>query len=185
MKARFSFSMLLGALIAVMGVTSVSAQNTYDRISVVEQFTSATCGPCVAAGPVMAKVISLANGSVSIRYHMSFPAPGDPWNVANPAENASRQQYYSVNSIPTARVNGKATVDPRNEALLTQTISTDNAAKSPINITVTQSGGNVKVKVETKIDLKSHKLQVALVSRATSLPNLPKQLAGSNQETEF
>lgn len=187
MKARFSLSTLLAALIAMIGVTSVSAQttNTYDRLSVVEQFTSATCGPCVAAGPVMAKVISLANGSVSIRYHMNFPAPGDPWNVANPAENASRQTYYAVNGIPTARVNGKATVDPRNETALVAGINADNAAKAPARVTVTQSGSTVKVKVETNVDLKAHKLHVALVSRKTVLPDLPSQLGNSNGETEF
>ena len=185
MKSRFTVSMLAVALIALMGSVSASAQNTYDRISLVEQFTSATCGPCVAAGPVMGRVISLANGSVSIRYHMSFPAPGDPWNVANPAENSSRQTFYSVNSIPTARVNGKTTTDPRNEALLTQTINTDNAVKSPMKITVTQAGTAVKVKIETNIDLKSHKLQVALVSRRTVLEGLPADLPGSNGETEF
>ncbi|MBU3699353.1 MAG: choice-of-anchor D domain-containing protein [Candidatus Kapabacteria bacterium] len=185
MKSRITLSMLALALIALMGSTSVSAQNTYDRISVVEQFTSATCGPCVAAGPVMARVISLANGSVSIRYHMNFPAPGDPWNVQNPADNASRQQFYSVNGIPTARVNGKATVDPRNEAQLTQTIGTDNAVKAPAKITVTQAGTAVKVKIETNVDLKSHKLHVALVSRKTVLEDLPANLPGSNQETEF
>lgn len=185
MKSRFTISMLAVALIALMGSVSASAQNTYDRISVVEQFTSATCPPCVAAGPVMGRVISLANGSVSVRYHMNFPAPGDPWNVANPAENASRQTFYSVTGIPTARVNGKATVDPRNEALLTQAISTDNAAKAPLKITVTQAGTAVKVKIETNIDLKSHKLQVALVSRRTVLESLPGSLPNSNGETEF
>jgi hypothetical protein len=185
MKSRFTVSMLAVALIALMGSVSASAQNTYDRISVVEQFTSATCPPCVAAGPVMGRVISLANGSVSIRYHMSFPSPGDPWNVANPAENSSRQTFYSVTGIPTARVNGKATVDPRNEALLTQSINTDNAAKAPMKITVTQTSTAVKVKIETNIDLKSHKLQVALVSRRTVLESLPGDLPGSNGETEF
>jgi hypothetical protein len=185
MKARFSLSTLLAALVAMIGVTSVSAQNTYDRLSVVEQFTSATCGPCVAAGPVMAKVISLANGSVSIRYHMNFPAPGDPWNVANPAENASRQTYYAVNGIPTARVNGKATVDPRNETALVAGINADNGAKSPARVTVTQTGATVKVKVETNVDLKAHKLHVALVSRKTELPNLGSQLGNWNGETEF
>lgn len=186
MKARFSLRMLLAACVALISVSSLMAQtNTYTRISLIEQFTSATCGPCVAAGPVMARVVQLSNGVVSIRYHLDFPAPGDPWNVANPAENSSRQTLYGVGSIPTARVNGKTAVDPRQEQQLINQITTDNNAKSPLNITVTKTGTNVKVKVDTKIDLKAHKLQVALVSRRTVLPNLPSELQYSNGETEF
>lgn len=185
MKARFPLRMLLAACVAFIGVHSLMAQNTYDRTSLIEQFTSATCGPCVAAGPVMARVVQLSNGVVSIRYHMDFPAPGDPWNVANPAENASRQTLYGVSGIPTARVNGKTTVDPRQEQPLVNQITTDNNAKSPLKITVTQNGTNVNVKVETNIALKAHKLHVALVSRKTVLPDLPANLQYSNGETEF
>jgi len=174
-----------GVCTFAVGAMSLMAQNSFDRVSLIEQFTSATCGPCVAAGPVMARVVKLSNGVVSIRYHMSFPAVGDPWNVANPAENSSRQTLYGVNSIPTSQVNGKSKVDPRDENSLLSTIATDAAVKSPVQMTVTQTGGSVAVKLKTNIDLTTHKLQVAIVSRRTNLPNLPSTLAGSNGESEF
>ncbi|MBN9399689.1 MAG: hypothetical protein J0I17_05860 ['Candidatus Kapabacteria' thiocyanatum] len=178
-------TLAVGVCTFAVGAMSLMAQNSFDRVSLIEQFTSATCGPCVAAGPVMARVVKLSNGVVSIRYHMSFPAEGDPWNVSNPSENSSRQMLYSVNSIPTSQVNGKSKVDPRDEATLLSTISTDAAVKSPVQMTVTQSGGSVAVKIKTNIDLNAHKLQVAVVSRRTVLPNLPSTLANSNGESEF
>lgn len=173
-----------GAALATLGTISLQAQNTYPRLGLVEQFTSATCGPCVAAGPVMARVVQLRDNYVSIRYHMNFPAPGDPWNVLNPEENGARQSFYGVNSIPTARVNGKSEADPRNEGALTAPLIADKNAKSPAYITVVQDGGKVKVKVWSNIALNAHRLHVAMVSRSTTVPELAS-LPGNNGERTF
>lgn len=185
MKARLLTRLsMAGAVLAIAG-TTMTAQNTYPRLSVIEQFTSATCGPCVAAGPVMANVVKLRDGVVSVRYHMNFPAPGDPWNVYNPTDNGTRQSFYGVNSIPTARVNGKTVADPRTESSLRTPINTDKNAKSPAYITVTQEGSNVKVKVWSNIALNGHTLHVAILSRSTNIPGLSQTLANSNGEETF
>ncbi|MCU0330147.1 MAG: hypothetical protein MUC47_04100 [Candidatus Kapabacteria bacterium] len=173
-----------GAALATLGTISLQAQNTYPRLGLVEQFTSATCGPCVAAGPVMARVVQLRDNYVSIRYHMNFPAPGDPWNVLNPGENEARQLFYGVNGIPTARVNGKSEADPRNEGALTGPLIADKNAKSPAYITVVQDGGKVKVKVWSNIALNAHRLHVAMVSRSTTVPELAN-LPNNNGERTF
>ena len=167
---------------------TVSAQNTYERLSVIEEFTSATCGPCVPASEALNSIVRPENGVVSVRFHMNWPAPNDPWNIDNPSENQSRRNYYSVTGIPNGRLNGKTT-PVTNAAAMMAAIQADNAQMAPygfeVSQTVNQTGGSATVKVKTNVDLKAHKLYIAVVSRYKSLPNLPQELANSNGETEF
>jgi len=176
------------SLVAALCVVSASAQNTYERLSILEEFTSATCPPCVPVGVMLKDVIMPSNNVVSVRFHMNWPAPNDPWNLDNPTDNDSRRQYYAVSGIPDGYLNGKK-VSLSTAASLISAIKTDNAKKSPIKLTVTEAkttdGGNVTVKINTNIDLKTHKLHVAVVSYHAVIEDLPQTLANSNGETEF
>jgi hypothetical protein len=168
---------------------SAYAQNTYDRLSVVEEFTSATCGPCVAASEAMKEVVKPSNNVVSVRFHMYWPAPNDPWNLDNPTENESRRGYYGVSGIPNGFLNG-VTAPVTSAANLLAAINADNAKKSPIKVEVsevgTANGGDVTVKVTSNIALgPAYKLHVAVVSYHTLMPDLPSTLSGSNGEDEF
>jgi len=49
------------SLLAALCVVSASAQNTYDRLSILEEFTSATCPPCVPVGVMLKGVIMPSN----------------------------------------------------------------------------------------------------------------------------
>lgn len=176
------------SLFALLCVVGASAQNTYNRLSVLEEFTSATCPPCVTAGLVLKDVIMPSNNVVSVRFHMNWPAPNDPWNLDNPTDNDSRRNYYAVSGIPDGYLNGKKTsVTDRNTLL--NAIKADNAKKAPIEVVVTDAkttdGGNVTVKIKTNVDLKTHKLHVAVVTYFAEMPDLPQTLANSNGETEF
>lgn len=182
-----AFIVMMGLLIGVVGS---SAQNTYDRLSILEVFTSATCPPCVPAAGMLKDVISPANGVVSARFHLNFPAPNDPFYVDNAVDNGSRQTFYGVNSIPDGYLNGKkiglsASAGPN----LLAAVKADNAKKSPCKIDVvhtpTANGGAVKVTVTTNADLKAHKLHVAVVSYLTEIPGLSSRLTNSNGEEEF
>lgn len=184
--------MVVCALVAALGTVAASAQGPYPRIKVVEEWSSATCVPCVQATPVVDAAVLLDSGVVSIRYHMHFPAPNDPWNLYNPDEPTQRYLYYDNSGnlgIPKAVVNGGVPLDPRpstDGAVFTAQVR--NAARtSPIEITVTQNGGKIKVRVRTNIALNNHKLQVALVSRYASVPNIGSLMGGSpsNGETTF
>jgi hypothetical protein len=187
MMARTLLRTAVAALCAFVFTASIaSAQtNTFDRISIIEEFTSATCPPCVPADPVLAAVVKLEDGVVSVRYHMNWPAPNDPFHDANVTDNQARRNFYSVNSIPTSRVNGKATVDPRNESALRTQISADAGAKAPCKITVKQQGGEVEVTVQTSADVMDATLHVAVINRHVSLPDLPNTLPNSNGQDEF
>jgi hypothetical protein len=176
------------SLLAALCVVSASAQNTYDRLSILEEFTSATCPPCVPVGVMLKDVIMPSNNVVSVRFHMNWPAPNDPFNLDNPTDNDSRRQYYAVSGIPDGYLNGKK-VALSAAATLNAAIKSDNAKKSPIKLTVSEAkttdGGNVTVKINTNIDLKTHRLHVAVVSYHAVIEDLPQTLANSNGETEF
>lgn len=188
MKVRSVLTGVAAVLVGLFAITGATAQNTYDRLSIIEEFTSATCPPCVAASEALREVVKMSNGVVSVRFHMNWPAPNDPWNLDNPTENDARRNVYKVSGIPDGYLNGRDTPVTDAQAMLSA-ISADNALKSPIKIDVstvyTTSGGTTTIKVKTNVDLRNHKLYVAVVSRYTYLPNLPQTLAYSNGETEF
>lgn len=189
MKLRFQ---IFGVVLAILGLTTttaVLAQNDYPRLSVIEEFTSATCPPCVTASGVLKQVVDLStNKVVSIRFHQNGPAPNDPWYVDNPTDNLERAIFYGANSIPHGRVNGTR-VDVMSVAPVLAKIQEDNAQGSPVSIEVTEvkNGAkyNVTVKVKTNIALTNHKLLVAVVSRFAPYPGLSQSLPNSNGEEEF
>lgn len=60
-----------------------------------EEFTSATCGPCVSKNSQFHTwQTQYPEKFTSIYYHVNWPAAGDPMNLANPGETAARVSYY-------------------------------------------------------------------------------------------
>lgn len=184
MNARLLTSLILSVALIAVACLPASAQNQYQRLSIIEEFTSATCGPCIAADAAMLEAMSFDRGVVSVRFHMHYPANGDPWNLFNASDASVRHTYYGVRGIPYGRVNGKEVVITNASAII-NAVATDNAVGAPCKIDVEQVGTNVKVTVTTDIDLNNHILHVALVSRRTTLPTLPQELSGSNGATVF
>jgi hypothetical protein len=77
-----------------------------DRVILLELFTGAQCGPCVAAD-VAFDALSKAYDStnlITIQYHLHIPGP-DP--LAGP-DSVSRQSYYGVRSTPSTYFSGRA-----------------------------------------------------------------------------
>jgi len=63
-----------------------------------EQFTSATCGPCVAANEVISEVLGNNPGEYSlIKYQMDWPGSGDIYYTE---EGGDRKTYYGVSFVP-------------------------------------------------------------------------------------
>ncbi|MBI2794471.1 MAG: choice-of-anchor D domain-containing protein [Ignavibacteria bacterium] len=189
MPVRSTLKQLYLFTISVITVVSASAQNPYDRLSIIEEFASATCTPCVAVNDFLKVVVDPTNGVVSVRYHVEGPVAGDPWNVQNPTDVNGRVVFYGIDRIPWLFLNG-VYVDSARAASILNVIKSDNDRKSPIKIDVTNTpklgGGDVSVKVTSSIALgASYKLFVAVVSYYSPMPNLPGTLTGSNGETEF
>jgi len=73
-----------------------------------ENFTSTTCGPCASQNPAYDALLE-ANQDIitSIKYHMSWPAPGnDPMYLHNTVDNNARRTYYGINSVPHLYMSG-------------------------------------------------------------------------------
>ena len=77
-----------------------------DRVVLVELFTGAQCGPCVAAD-VAFDALSTAykpTDLITLQYHLHIPGP-DP--LTGP-DSIARQAYYGVRSTPSTYFNGQA-----------------------------------------------------------------------------
>jgi hypothetical protein len=77
-----------------------------DRVVLVELFTGAQCGPCVAADVAFDALSTAYNSTdlITLQYHLHIPGP-DP--LTSP-DSISRQGYYGVRSTPSTYFNGRA-----------------------------------------------------------------------------
>lgn len=77
-----------------------------DQVVLVELFTGAQCGPCVAADIAFDALIAAYKpiDLITLQYHLHIPGP-DP--LASP-DSESRQDYYRVQSTPSIYFNGRA-----------------------------------------------------------------------------
>lgn len=91
---------------ACMIFPTIHAQSV--RMLLAEEFTSATCGPCASQNPAFDALLKSNTDKItSIKYHMSWPAPGnDPMYLHNTVDNNARRTYYNVNSVPHVHLNG-------------------------------------------------------------------------------
>lgn len=178
---------------AVLLIGIAVAQQMPKKYVLIEEFTSATCPPCVQASEKLNALVRPDNGLISVRYHMNWPAPGDPFNVANPTDNQTRRQYYGVSGIPFAAVMGTWTGHPldnnfdaaiqqqRTQPVRLQITVSENRQNAPrIGVTI-----RIRNITAQPITLDGHVLHVAVVNRRVDLPDLPQRLQNSNGETVF
>ena len=102
MKRLLLFSAALGASMAMFA-------QPINRKALIEEFTSATCGPCASQNPAFNALI-LPNRDVKVvpvKYQVPIPSPGDPMYAQNQPESDARRSYYGINGAPTATLNGR------------------------------------------------------------------------------
>jgi hypothetical protein len=174
--------------VAFLGISG-SAFGQFPRNVVIEEFTSATCGPCVTATPIINDIIKDNIGRVfSVRYHMNFPSAGDPWYAANPSENNGRKTHHGVIGIPASRVNGLSAT-PTEKGEMVQRVSDAMAETSPVKLEVTQALEGGKVNVTVKATASANEgvigltLMVAAVEGYAHIDTLA--VSGWNKEKEF
>lgn len=180
-------SIAAAVLVLVIAAGSASAQFTgkYKRYKLLEQFTSATCPPCKTAAPFVEEAVKLSNDVISVRYHMNFPAPGDPWNVMNPRDNSTRRGLYNVSGIPYLRVGGTKNLNPNEGTAAINSLISEIPPTSMAKIEVKQNGGKVDVIVTTDRAISGAKLHFTTVQRSVTIADLPQTLPNSNKETTF
>lgn len=95
-------------LFVIALLLSLGIQAQSNRMLLAEGFTSTTCGPCAAQNPTFDALLKANTDKItSIKYHMSWPSPGnDPMYLHNTVDNNSRRTYYNINSVPHVYLSG-------------------------------------------------------------------------------
>ncbi len=97
-------------LVLLFSVTLIYAQA--DRRVLVEEATNASCGPCASQNPAFDALLQANSDMVAvIKYHSWWPGI-DPMYDHNTDDNAARIDYYSINSVPRAVVDGQFNGQP-------------------------------------------------------------------------
>ena len=177
-------------LILVLGFAfNISA---YDKKSLVERFTNASCAPCATLNTAWYNATTsgmLQAGTISqIIYNVWWPGAGDPMYILNQPDNTARTNYYGVNSVPAIDVNGVTTAT--SQTTFINNVNTGNAQFSPFKITMTQralSDNLIEIGVKILRDptdittFATTKLRVALTEKTVVFPAPP----GNNGESHF
>jgi len=162
------------------------------RRVLVEEFTSATCGPCAAVNPAFNKLLQGYNPIVSIvKYQCYIPVQGDPMYAYAKTYVDRRAQYYGINSAPSSRVDGLNTAHPGNLVNAPTFISTRQStvgAGMVISATPSNTGDdwNFDVKVKSLIDFDTAGVGPLLLHAAVIQNEINYNSApGTNGEKKF
>jgi len=180
------------AVLFLFIVGFVSSLNAYDKLSLVERFTNASCGPCAQLNAAWYTATThnyVNSGQIShIVYNVWWPGPGDPMYLLNLNDNTTRTNYYGCNYVPWIDINGVQISET--QAAFVAAVTNGNAQFSPFKIVVSQGViSNNLIEVGVKIirdpnDVTTFgnvKLRAALTEKTVSYSTPP----GSNGETEF
>ena len=180
-------------ILLVLILTSLTfSASAYEKLSLVERFTNASCGPCAdlnAAWYTATTRNYVNSGMIShLVYNVWWPGPGDPMYLLNQSDNTSRTNYYGCNYVPWIDVNG--TQISETQGAFTSAVANGNAQFAPFNIVISQGViSNNLIEVGIKIirdptDVTTFgnvKLRVALTEKTVAYSTPP----GGNGETIF
>lgn len=157
-----------------------------------EAHTSTTCGPCASQNPALdAFIQSHFDSIVAIKYHVWWPALGDPMYGANISQQRVRTQYNQISAVPTLTVDGVHTQVSSYTTLsnLLDPFNNRRAIASPISISVSDTrlpGDTIKATISINVvsavpSNVNYKLKINAVERKITYSTPP----GSNGETIF
>lgn len=137
-----SFDALLKAGAAALVFLSLSARADaqFQRVVLLEEYTSVTCVPCATAGRNLNDILAGSPPNiVSIRYHTNFfPVPEDRFFEANKEENAARKAFYDWSAMPRVRIGGSVEEPGTVRSELDARISDELANDAVVKLEVTQ-----------------------------------------------
>lgn len=156
-----------------VGVALGSAQ----RISMIEHFSSSTCGPCVSVNTAMVAVENNNQGKYTYtKYPMNWPGNGDPYYTA---EGGTRRTYYGVNAVPQMFLDGVDKGAPIQQAALNNSYNTPAFGDVRGSFNVDGNTINVKVDFMAYYDMTVEKAFVTVNEKETH------NNVGGNGETTF
>lgn len=170
----------------IIGIGVINAQN--QRTVVLECFTSTTCGPCASANPALDNLINNnADKLIAIKYHVNWPAAGDPMNLHNPGDVSSKVSFYSINAVPYSVGDGTwvGNSSSVSQAMINQWAAVD----SPIDMRMTHYFNAaqdtmfvvVMGRATSAINSNNLKLNISVIEKTMEYATAP----GSNGERIF
>nr|MCU0333029.1 hypothetical protein [Ignavibacteriaceae bacterium] len=131
----------------------VSQLNAYEKLSLVERFTNASCGPCASLNTWYNPLTQgwVNSGTIShLVYNTWWPGSGDPMYLLNLSDNTTRTNYYGCNYVPWFDVNGSHVNET--QGAITSAVTNGNSQFAPFNIVITQRAlGETLIEVGIKI----------------------------------
>ncbi|MBM3321280.1 MAG: PEGA domain-containing protein [Candidatus Eisenbacteria bacterium] len=103
-----------------IAVASFTLAEIIPRIVFVEHFSNTSCDPCREVEENLETALSqLGHGLVAIGNHLNWPAPNDPFYLANAAQLNQRGRVFNVSYMPHLRIDGAFFANAENyDALL-------------------------------------------------------------------
>ena len=90
-------------LLAIVSFVAFTATAQIQRNTLLEVFTSSTCGPCAPGNAQMASVLPSISNYTIVKYQQNFPGSGDPYQTT---QAVNRRSFYGINSIPRMEIDG-------------------------------------------------------------------------------
>jgi hypothetical protein len=173
----------------------VSQSLAFDKETLVERFTNASCVPCAQLNNAWYNAVtqSLTNtGAMShLVYNVNWPGPNDPMYLLNSNDNMARRSYYGVNWVPWPVINSVYfDFETQGQTQFINSVNAGNAEYSPFRVVITQGAvSNNLIGVGVKIirdpsdntTFGNVKLRVALTEKTVHYSSPP----GSNGERDF
>jgi len=166
--------------------------NGYDKLSLVERFTNASCGPCAQLNTQWYTATSqnyVNSDMIShLVYNVWWPGAGDPMYLLNQSDNTTRCNYYGCNYVPWIDING--TQISETQGAFTSAVANGNNQFAPFKIEISQgviSNNLIEIGIKIVRDptdvttFGNAKLKVALTEKTVAYTTPP----GGNGETHF
>ncbi|MBP6511293.1 MAG: T9SS type A sorting domain-containing protein [Bacteroidia bacterium] len=173
------------ALAMFVGV-AVNAQS--QRLTLLEEFTQASCGPCAAQNPALnALLAGNETKTVSIKYQTNWPGV-DPMNTQTQTWVGPRVSYYAVQGVPNIAFDGNVLTAVAPNQLTQSGINNRYAVASPFDVVVTHAYNATYDSITISVDVTCTQaatgtlvLHTVLVEKEVKFCVAP----GTNGETEF
>ena len=156
------------------------------RFVLIEEFSQASCGPCLAANINLYALMSAnATKATSLKYQVVFSGP-DPMNAQNKADAANRVSYYNVNGIPSSHMDGGLSAIPTQEKIdIAYTTPSPFSMKLTHRFNTTTNPDSIFIECEITctqtITLDLPKIRVAMTEKTIEFTSPP----GTNGEKIF
>ncbi|MEZ4985520.1 MAG: T9SS type A sorting domain-containing protein [Saprospiraceae bacterium] len=195
-------------LLLVLACAPIFLMAQAQRKVLIEEWSNASCAPCASQNPAFNALLDANTDKVvPIKYQWYFPGY-DPFQEQNPDEVNNRGEYYGLNGVPTAWIDGQLPDDDYaggvgawdiagggyeggpygyNQAAIDWAYSQVTPIEMTLSHSLNESATEVTVDVTiTNVSteafaMQDGRLQIALLEAEVAFPEAP----GTNGETEF